>query len=104
MANVPGLVVETSFLTGVREERTVANAVKSTANYIRKHPETEAADTLLSLCLALESGAAFELERIYQLDPKPFDLAIALLGEWRFDRHVTVRRVRKYLEQPDDED
>ena len=80
----------------------MANAVNSSAKYIRRHPETEAANTLYQLCLALETGAAFELERIYALDPKPFDLAIALLAEWRFDRHVTVRRVRKYLEQPDD--
>lgn len=80
----------------------MANAVSSTAKFILKHPETEAAHTLYQLCLALEAGAAFELERIYQLDPKPFELAIDLLEEWRFDRHVTVRRVRKYLEQPDE--
>lgn len=84
------------------KEITVANAVNATAKYIRKHPESEAATTLYNLCLALETGAMFELELIYKLETKPFELAMGLLEEWRFDRHVTARRVRKYLEQPDD--
>ncbi len=80
----------------------MANAVNSTAKYIRKNPDSESATTLYELCLALETGASFELERIYQLGSKPYELAMGLLNEWRFDRHVTERRVRKYLEQPDE--
>jgi CRISPR/Cas system-associated endonuclease Cas1 len=37
------------------------------------------------------------------LDKKAFELALDLLEEWRFDRHVVERRLQKYLDQKDDE-
>lgn len=76
----------------------MANAVKSIARYIRRNPETEEADILRDLCLALESGAMFDLARLYDMKPKAFALAMDLLEEWRFDRHVLERRMQRYLD------
>lgn len=78
----------------------MANAVKNIAKFIRKNPEDKAAATLRDLCMALESSANFDLGCLYDLEKKPFELAIELLEEWRFDRHVFERRLQKYLDEP----
>lgn len=77
----------------------MANAVKSIAKYIRNNEDSVDAQTLRDICLALESGEPFDLTRLYDLKSKPFDLAMALLEEWRFDQHVMARRLQKYLSQ-----
>lgn len=77
----------------------MANAVKNIAKYIRKNSDSEATPVLRELCSTLETGANFELGRLYQLDAKTFELALDLLEEWRFDRHVFERRLQKYLDQ-----
>ncbi len=81
----------------------MSNAVKDIAKYIRKNPDEKAASDLRDLCIALESSATFNLGCLYELDRKPFELAMRLLEEWRFDRHVFERRLYKYLAEPDDE-
>ncbi len=78
----------------------MANAVKNIAKFIRKSPENEAVITLKDLCLALENSANFNLGCLYDLDKKSFELALDLLEEWRFDRHVFERRLQKYLDEP----
>ena len=75
----------------------MANAVKSIAKFIRNNDEVADSETLRDICQALESGASFDLARLYDLKPKAFALALALLEEWRFDRHVIARRLQKYL-------
>ncbi len=35
---------------------------------------------------------------------KALDLALAIIEEWRFDRHVAERRLQKYLDQVDGEE
>ncbi|MBI5330639.1 MAG: hypothetical protein HZB71_08510 [Betaproteobacteria bacterium] len=81
----------------------MANAVKTIAKFVRNNPESESTPVLHDLCTALESEGVFELGRIYQLDKKAFEMAIELLEEWRFDRHVVERRLQKYLDKADDE-
>ena len=81
----------------------MANAVKNIAKFIRKNPEDTAIITLKDLCLALENSANFDLGCLYDLDKKSFDLAIDLLEEWRFDRHVFERRLQKYLDEPSED-
>ena len=81
----------------------MANAVKSIAKFIRNNPEDKACSDLKDLCMALESSGTFNLGCLYNLDKKPFELAIALLEEWRFDRHVFERRLQKYLDEPVEE-
>jgi hypothetical protein len=82
----------------------MANAVKNIAKYIKSNPDTPASNTLRGLCAALESPQPFEIASIYDLDKKAFELALALLEEWRFDRHVVERRLQKYLEKWVDSD
>jgi hypothetical protein len=81
----------------------MANAVKNIAKFIRKNPEDKASSDLKDLAMALESSASFNLGCLYNLDKKPFELAITLIEEWRFDRHVVERRLQKYLDEPGDE-
>jgi len=81
----------------------MANAVKNIAKFIQKNPDDKASSDLRDLCMALESSATFDLGCLYQLDKKPFELAMRLLEEWRFDRHVFERRLQKYLDEPDEE-
>ena len=81
----------------------MANAVKNIAKYIRNNPESDSEEVLRDLCVALESKQTFEICRIYDLNKKAFDLAMKLLDEWRFDRHVVERRLQKYLDQNDDD-
>lgn len=79
----------------------MANAVKNIAKFIRKNPDDKASTTLRDLSTALESAGAFHLSCLYDLEKKPFELALALIEEWRFDRHVYERRLQKYLEEED---
>ncbi len=80
----------------------MANAVKSIAKFVSKNQDDESVLILRELCDALELGKSFELARLYDLPPKAFELAMDLLSEWRFDRHVTERRFSKYFEQSED--
>ncbi len=80
----------------------MANAVKSIAKYIHRNADAPDSAILRGLCQALESGDAYELALLYDLKPKAFALAIDLLEEWRFDRHVIARRLQKYLDQDAD--
>jgi hypothetical protein len=76
----------------------MANAVKEIAKYIKRYPESEEAVILWELCKALESESAFELHRLFTLKLKTFELAMALLDEWRIDRLIAERRIQKYLD------
>lgn len=80
----------------------MANAIKSIAKIIRRDPESKESVVLSDLCAALENGDSFELERLFSLKEKAFDLALALLDEWKFDRHVVSRRLQKYLDHEED--
>jgi len=79
----------------------MSNAVKNIAKFIRRNPDDKASSDLRDLCMALESAASFDLGCLYKLDKKPFELAMDLLAEWRFDRHVFERRLQKYLDEPE---
>jgi len=63
------------------------NAIKKARRIIETQPESAEARTLAALVLALESAGPFVLEDIYKLPPQTFDLAIAVLREWRLDRY-----------------
>ncbi|MCS6785447.1 MAG: hypothetical protein NZ524_00220 [Thiobacillaceae bacterium] len=81
----------------------MANAVKAVARYVRKNGDEESARILRELCEALESGQPFVLTRLYDTTPKAFELAMGLLTDWRFDRHLTERRFAKYFCQQDED-
>lgn len=63
------------------------NAIKTARRFIEKDPFSNAAKTLARLVLALESGTAFELHALYELDLKSFHIAMDILQEWRIDRY-----------------
>ncbi|MBK6648903.1 MAG: hypothetical protein IPG42_03855 [Betaproteobacteria bacterium] len=54
---------------------------------IEQNPEDPSLQTLSRLVLALESDADFHLADIYQLNFDQFELAIAILKEWRLDSY-----------------
>lgn len=63
------------------------NAIKEARRFIERHPAQNNARVLASLVLALESDHSFELQQLYTLDYKAFELAIDVLREWRLDRY-----------------
>ena len=80
----------------------MANAIKNVAKYIQSNPESDETLTLRDFCQALETETDFNLHRLFTLKSKPFELALALIDDWRFDRHVSARRLQKYLNPKED--
>lgn len=80
----------------------MANAIKSIAKFIRRNPDAGESQVLRDLCDALENGEAFELERLFAMNDKAFELTLSLLDEWKFDRHIASRRLQKYLDREED--
>ncbi|NWG38743.1 MAG: hypothetical protein HXY27_02075 [Hydrogenophilaceae bacterium] len=80
----------------------MANAVKNIAKFIKKESENDEAKVLWELCKALEGESSFDLQKLFDLSVKSFDLALKLLDEWRIDRHISERRIQKYLDLSDD--
>ncbi len=72
-------------------------AIKDIAKYIHKNPDTEEARVMRTLCESLERGESFDLGSIYNMKDKAYNIVIAFIDEWRFDRHVKSRRLGKYL-------
>jgi hypothetical protein len=80
----------------------MANAIKSIAKYMKRNPDDDDIQVLRDFCEALEQGGSFEIERLFGLKSKPFELTLSLLDEWKFDRHVAERRLQKYLDRDED--
>jgi hypothetical protein len=80
----------------------MANAVKNIAKFIKKNPDAVDSEILRQFCSALEQKAPFDLESLFALKTKTFEMALQLLDEWRFDRHVASRRLQKYLESDEE--
>ncbi len=80
----------------------MANAIKCIAKYIKRNPGDDDVTVLRDFCSALEQKSSFEMERLFGMKSKPFELALALLDEWKFDRHVAERRLQKYLDRDED--
>jgi hypothetical protein len=80
----------------------MANAVKTIAKFIKKNPESADSEILRKFCTALEDKSPFDLESLFALKSKGFEMALQMLDEWRFDRHVASRRLQKYLDQDED--
>ncbi|MFT4191913.1 MAG: hypothetical protein QM617_10375 [Comamonas sp.] len=63
-------------------------AIKKIRKLIEKSPESDEAQFLSALVLALESDDnEFRLSGLYNLPLQHFDLALELLREWRIDGH-----------------
>jgi hypothetical protein len=53
-------------------------------------------------CKALETEAMFDLHRLFGMKSKTFELALGVMSDWRFDRHVAGRRLQKYMQSDGD--
>lgn len=68
-------------------------AVKKARKLIEANPTNSTAETLSRLVLALESEAPFQLADLYKLGYADFELALAVIAEWRLDRYYTSKAV-----------
>lgn len=66
-------------------------AINKAKKVIESAPNSDEAMALRELVLALETGKAFEIGKIYELDYKHFELALAVIGGWRLDRHYASK-------------
>jgi len=62
-------------------------AIHTAQRMIQSAPGTPVARTLATLIAAMESEGQFELASLYDLDIETFDLALAILEDWRIDRY-----------------
>jgi hypothetical protein len=67
------------------------NAIKEIRKYLLKNPDSEHSRTLARLVAALAEEGPFPLSELYQLDHQSFELAIALMRDWRLDRYYAAR-------------
>jgi hypothetical protein len=63
------------------------DAVIRIETYLSRHPTDEASAVLSQLTLALDRNQEFDLARLYGLNYEAFELAMALLREWRIDQY-----------------
>lgn len=63
------------------------NSIKTARKLLADDPQSNAAQILARLVLALESEADFRLADLYELDISHFELALKILEEWRIDRY-----------------
>lgn len=68
-------------------------AVKKARKLIEANPTNSTAETLSRLVLALESETPFQLADLYKLGYADFELAMAVIAEWRLDRYYTSKAV-----------
>lgn len=61
-------------------------AIKQVKKLIENKPSSKAGQIFSQLILSLESEKEFLVKDLYQLDAQEFDLAIAVLKDWRIDR------------------
>lgn len=66
-------------------------AVKKARKLIEANPTHGTAETLSRLVLALESRTPFQLDELYKLSYPDFELALAVIAEWRLDRYYTSK-------------
>ncbi|KQP15561.1 hypothetical protein [Pseudorhodoferax sp. Leaf265] len=66
-------------------------AIEEARRLIASNPHSDPARVLRDLVVALESHEKFELERLYGVDLKTFELAVSLIQEWRLDRYFAKK-------------
>lgn len=67
------------------------NAAKKIRKLIEGGEDIEQIAVLRDLASALEFGREFQLTRLYDIDHRYFELAVELIGDWRFDQHINSR-------------
>jgi hypothetical protein len=67
------------------------NAIKKVRKYLLANPKSESSRILGDLVAALGEEKPYQLADLYSLDYDTFELAIALLEDWRLDRYYAAR-------------
>lgn len=66
-------------------------AIKAARKFIQAHPGDPQAQILAQFVLALESESSCPLGDLYRLEHDRFQLALAMLAEWRIDRYYASK-------------
>ena len=66
-------------------------AIKKARKLIEAQPADAESKILAALVLALENDNTFQISDIYKLDYKRFEIALAILAEWRLDRYYASK-------------
>ena len=67
------------------------NAIRELREYLQKDRSSGSAKVLAKLAVALANDRQFLLSEIYDLPLREFELAIALMRDWRLDRYYAAR-------------
>ncbi|MCE5180219.1 MAG: hypothetical protein LLG15_00305 [Betaproteobacteria bacterium] len=75
------------------------NTLKKIEKRLLKNPDEPASLIFKELIRALHQGESFNLKAIYDLDYNDFELALAVLKDWRLDRFTkTKERLKEHLD------
>lgn len=77
--------------TSNTEKVLTMRALKKARKLIEQEPQSQTAQALSALVVALETGTAFDLQCLYQLGFDDFELAMDVLKEWRLDRYYSSK-------------
>ena len=67
------------------------NAIRDLRKYLLKNPTNQSAKILARLTVALANDREYLLSDLYQLPFEEFELAIAVMRDWRLDRYYASR-------------
>ncbi|OQS42905.1 hypothetical protein [Chromobacterium haemolyticum] len=78
------------------------NAAKQIGRMMVSGENPYQAQVLKELALALYLKQPFDIDSLYQIDSTYFDVAVALINEWRFDHYIAARSelLGQLLRQP----
>ncbi len=75
------------------------NTLKKVEKRLLKTPDETASQVFKDLIKALYQNDPFNLAQIYELDYEDFELALAVLKDWRLDRFTkTKERLKELVE------
>ena len=75
------------------------NTLKKIEKRLLKNPDEPASQVFKELTRALYQKERFNLAAIYDLDYEDFELALAVLKDWRLDRFTkTKERLKELIE------
>jgi hypothetical protein len=67
------------------------NAIRELREYLQGNRSGKAAKVLARLAVALANEREFPLSELYSLPLREFDMAMALMNDWRLDRYYASR-------------
>lgn len=67
------------------------HAIQKAKKIIETAPNSDEGKVLGGLILSLETGEVFQISRLYELDYKHFEIALAVIADWRLDRYYASK-------------